>query len=73
MRFFDPRSNVKLDQSSYDLLADPRETETLGEDHWGFASEFIEAAGPHGVAFRPVLENLDPKVQEALQELGYLR
>ncbi|MDG2148895.1 MAG: sulfatase-like hydrolase/transferase, partial [Planctomycetota bacterium] len=73
MRFFDPRSNVKLDQSSYDLLADPRETETLGEDHWGFASEFIEAAGPHGVAFRPVLENLDPKVQEALQELGYLK
>jgi arylsulfatase A-like enzyme len=73
MRFFDPRTHAKLDQSSYDLLADPREVETLGEDPWGLASDFAEAEGTHGIAFRPVLESLDPKVQEALKELGYLK
>ncbi|MHC4846096.1 MAG: sulfatase-like hydrolase/transferase [Planctomycetota bacterium] len=56
----------------FDLVADPREIESLGEELGEVRPLFDEAKGTHGLAYKDRFEAPSSEVLEGLQALGYL-
>jgi arylsulfatase A-like enzyme len=73
MRFFDTETGRVIAQRAFDLVKDPHETETLGEEFGEADALLAEAAGTHGVAYSASYDELSPEVRERLRALGYLK
>jgi arylsulfatase A-like enzyme len=73
MRFFDPETRQIIMKRIFDLIEDPQEIKSLGDDFGEVDVLLREAAGKHGLAYSSKFDELDPEVIEKLRALGYLK
>ncbi len=73
VRFFETTTGDVKARASFDLASDPRELNSLGDDHWQLGPAYRKAESTLGVVFYPQTDDLEPQTQKALQELGYLK
>lgn len=72
LRHYNPRTRKPTVSRIFDLAADPRETNSLGDDFGEVRPLYEEVKGTHGLHFKGVFEPPSDEIMEGLQALGYM-
>lgn len=72
VRFRNLETGMPLQERVFDIAADPRETDSLGNLPPEAERLLAQAGGPDGMTFEARFEPLDPETRGRLRALGYL-
>jgi hypothetical protein len=73
LRFFNPKTRDLTGRRVFDLIQDPRETRSLGDDFEEMAPRLNDLAGFHGLKFTARFDPVRKDLNRNLRTLGYLK